>query len=120
MAWCSQNLHPDFVGINSDPSSSDLNCECLFSGGLPSDLNPDIDYSPAADNFESSDGFGPVQGSNPNFSAKCYRYDVSCQSFSFMFSFYYIMPYSSLHLPLFDAILLNFIRTLLFPIWLQL
>jgi hypothetical protein len=95
MAWCSQNLHPDFVGINSDPSPSDLNCECLFSGGLPSDINPEIDYSPAADNFASYDGFGPVQSGNPNRSAKCYQYDVSRQSFSFM-NIFLLLYYTSL------------------------
>jgi hypothetical protein len=84
--WCSQNLHPDFVGvqIDYDYESSELFCDCLFSGGLPNGINPRVDYSPAAFEFESFDGSGPVQSFPGPYRLICYRYNVSCRSSSFV------------------------------------
>ena len=42
--WCSQNNHPDLVGV-SIYRDWKVDCRCLFSGGRPSELGLD-DYNP--------------------------------------------------------------------------
>jgi hypothetical protein len=77
--WCSQNLHPDFVGTSEYKTPDGSLCSCLFSGGLPEDIAA-TDYIPEVYiNFTNS-GFGPVQAFQFYGAATyCYQYDVSHQ-----------------------------------------
>jgi hypothetical protein len=83
MKWCSQVQHADFVGVEvydygvDDDDDGTMECYCLFSGGLPGDVN-ETDYSPSAEWYSSYySGVGPVQNSTGWYGYSCYRYHVS-------------------------------------------
>jgi hypothetical protein len=77
--WCSQNLHPDFVGTSEFQTPDVSLCSCLFSGGLPKDIAA-TDYTPEVFVNFTVPGFGPVQAVQFYGAASyCYRYDVSLQ-----------------------------------------
>jgi hypothetical protein len=77
MKWCSQVQHPDFVAVETyDNGDGRRRCTCLFSGGLPEDVDV-TDYSPSATYSDREKGAGTVQSTNGWSGISCYRYDVS-------------------------------------------
>jgi hypothetical protein len=75
--WCSQNPHPNFVGVEVYRFSAGMSCLCDFSEGVPDGIKT-TDYRPSAygvnDDFN---GTGAILASdNSNFGV-CYLYDVS-------------------------------------------
>ena len=85
--WCSQNLHPDLVGVEVYRSSSSMWCYCDFSGRVPDVINV-TDYSPPAYDIEALDGVGEIQTSDDYWSVVCYSYDVSINYFSICLVFF--------------------------------
>jgi ADP-heptose:LPS heptosyltransferase len=72
LAYCSQVKHRWFVGVSTGSW-----CECLFSGGLPKDVDA-TDYNPTASrSFLAFAATGPVQTTNGDPTISCYRYEVS-------------------------------------------
>jgi hypothetical protein len=74
--WCSQNPHPDLVGVEVYRGKDYMICFCDFSGGIPDDLNV-TDYSPAAYQLYEYEGVGSIETSDGYSNAVCYSYDVS-------------------------------------------
>ncbi len=75
--WCSQNPHPDLVGVEVYRGSDGVYCVCDFSGGFPVDFDF-TKYSPAArEYYYLYSGTGAILESNGYDDFKCYRYDVS-------------------------------------------
>jgi hypothetical protein len=71
--WCSQVLHPYFVGLEIDRrlSNSTL-CNCNFGGGIiPSDVSYGH-YNPNATHNETEPGLGEIQSSQGDPVEKCY------------------------------------------------
>jgi hypothetical protein len=71
--WCSQVLHPYFVGLEIDRRLSDYTlCNCNFGGGqIPSDVSY-ADYDPDATHNETEPGLGEIQSSQGDRVEKCY------------------------------------------------
>ncbi|KAL7479768.1 hypothetical protein ACHAW6_005488 [Cyclotella cf. meneghiniana] len=77
--WCSQNPHPDLVGVEVYCGLEGVSCLCIFSGGIPDDIEI-TDYHPAAAfyrDYEFDDGVGAVLAADEDSDAVCYCYDVS-------------------------------------------
>jgi hypothetical protein len=77
--WCSQVQHPDFVGVEVDHRWSFVTCVCIFSGGLPEDVNR-TDYDPHATDWGNDFGVGFVQNTTGTSGVSCYQYDVRVSS----------------------------------------
>jgi hypothetical protein len=86
--WCSQNPHPDLVGVEVYRSSPEMRCLCDFSGQVPDVINV-TDYSPAADELSDFDGVGAIELSDGTEEALCYCYDVSICPLQFFFTLFY-------------------------------
>lgn len=100
--WCSQNDHPDLVGV-SVYRDWKVDCRCLFSGGRPTDLGPS-DYNPPG-YYGSEDalvGEGAVQTTSTTAGAtfvheKCYLNNVRIICvWSFVISFRIPLPCTSI------------------------
>ncbi|KAL7481538.1 hypothetical protein ACHAW6_007218 [Cyclotella cf. meneghiniana] len=73
--WCSQNPHPDLVGVMVIGWAYQY-CRCLFSDGGLDDINI-TDYTPAAGwEFDYYDGTGAIVAADGYNYSVCYRYDV--------------------------------------------
>lgn len=75
--WCSQNPHPDLVGVEIYRWTNLMYCLCDFNGGIP-DIIQKTDYSPAAWGLKrNQSGVGGIEMANGDSNAVCYRYAVS-------------------------------------------
>jgi hypothetical protein len=68
------------VGVEVNHRWSYVICSCIFSGGLPGDVN-ETDYNPHATDFGDHFGVGFVQNTTGTSGVSCYQYDVSGFSF---------------------------------------
>jgi hypothetical protein len=76
--WCSQNPHPDLVGVQVNRYINEVDCFCLFSGGVPEDDIDLSDYQPEAYWwYDYHAGEGAIQTADGYDYSMCYRYDVS-------------------------------------------
>ncbi len=76
LEWCSQNLHPDLVGVEVVRYTDSVYCYCDFSGRVPHTIDL-TDYSPAALSEYDYNGVGVILEAYGYSGAACYRYDVS-------------------------------------------
>ena len=75
--WCSQNPHPDLVGVEIYRSTNAVYCRCSFSKGV-SEINPESDYSPTAWGvYDGYSGVGAIEIADGDSNVVCYRYEVS-------------------------------------------
>jgi hypothetical protein len=75
--WCSQNPHPNLVGVEVYRFSYGVYCLCDFSEGVPDGINT-TDYRPSAYGVNDGfDGIGAILTSDGPSHSVCYRYDVS-------------------------------------------
>jgi len=83
LSWCSENPHPDFVGVEVDKYSYGLFCYCLFSGVVPQDDIDLSDYHPEAGGYDFDyPGVGAIQTADESYDTVCYRYDKYKKSFA--------------------------------------
>ena len=75
--WCSQNPHPDLVGVEIYRSTKAVYCRCSFSRGFAKSI-PETDYSPAAWGvYDGYSGVGTIVMADGDSNVVCYRNEVS-------------------------------------------